>query len=1194
MDNRSVLIDRLVTLFIDNITEEISPQDARDVIQPIIESCLNIIDDKILMNLRSLAVRPYDVGECYVHSGSIYQVTVAHTGGASPDLTKTTVIFSPSNLTISDWVSGAVVNTNQLFYYNGSIIRRTGGSITSFNPTSEGGWKFLNGEIVNTTISSSGQNISLDAFNSESKAYTFTLQYDLGIEWVNLVKTGIYKLIIINNTATAKTVTLNNGVNKNIYNNEALTSLVIPASTRCIFEISTDGAQYYYGGKVLSFSSIVIDENYGPSWIGDTTHAPSRTSIYDKIEAVILDYNNRIDAAIEGVKWKTPVEVLSDDNINLLDVQTNIDGVDIFEGDSVALPFQTDLTENGIYVLGSDGLLVRSPEADTGDELSIAQFTILQGSHANETWGVNNRTIELGVDPISMSVRNTGTTPDATEFASGKGKIAQDGEVDALLTGSTSLPLQSNVWISLRGLKRALNYVVGLFYTKSEIDYKYQEGQSLSATAAGTVNDYTVVLDDGSTTFGMGQPRAFYLKFPTGILPTGVANINTGAGLTNIWRQDGTALQAGDIIADTRYLVTLKGSAYVIMTVGVTTGGGGGAVSSVNTKTGAVTLNQDEIPDGSSYKQYSQTEKTKLAAISGSNTGDETNTTILTKIGYTPENIANKGASNGYAPLVSGLVPSAHLPSFVDDIVEGYLLTGVFYEDSGHTIAITGAVGKIYVDLTAGQSSKQYRWSGSVYIQITNGLIASTDDVPEGTTNKYWSNALTISSTLTGYTSGTGTISSSDTILTAIQKLNGNDALRWTKGGDTLTAETVFGGTSGNYGIDVRTNALTSVKFLASPASAANYLTFQSATNANPIVTIGAEGASANAGILINLKGAESLYIKNTSGGGSLKVKWWDSSGGVYRNVIEEVGASNAVGIGTGFTTVNTASTLVLGNTSTLRSNNNTLKILAGASTTTASGVNIGLNSNNAGAFVPTTGNHHFLNFWNETNNSFQPTSGNANLWFLNFSAFTINQTGSASGSIYGVNWAPTMTSNTGIVAFLRSGMAAGTNKYFMYNDGGAHSYLNGNLSVKTSTATAFLTLGACTSSSASLRIQNGAMPTGGAILDGNISYDGSNLRFTVSTTDYVISKTLVASATLDFPSISANSYQDLTITVTGAAVGDIVSLGVDAAAIGANIYFPTPWVSAADTVTIRAVNNDISSSYDPASVTFKVSVQKI
>lgn len=45
------------------------------------------------------------------------------------------------------------------------------------------------------------------------------------------------------------------------------------------------------------------------------------------------------------------------------------------------------------------------------------------------------------------------------------------------------------------------------------------------------------------------------------------------------------------------------------------TGGGGGAVSSVNGQDGVVVLNQDDIADGTTYKQYSLTEKNKLAGI---------------------------------------------------------------------------------------------------------------------------------------------------------------------------------------------------------------------------------------------------------------------------------------------------------------------------------------------------------------------------------------------------------------------------------------------------------------------------------------------------------------------------------------------------------------------------------------------------
>ena len=55
----------------------------------------------------------------------------------------------------------------------------------------------------------------------------------------------------------------------------------------------------------------------------------------------------------------------------------------------------------------------------------------------------------------------------------------------------------------------------------------------------------------------------------------------------------------------------------------------------------------------------------------------------------------------------------------------------------------------------------------------TGAVSLTTSDISEGT-NLYFTNSRAIDSTLTGYTSGAGTISASDSILQAIQKLNGN------------------------------------------------------------------------------------------------------------------------------------------------------------------------------------------------------------------------------------------------------------------------------------------------------------------------------------------------------------------------------------------------------------------------------------
>lgn len=56
-------------------------------------------------------------------------------------------------------------------------------------------------------------------------------------------------------------------------------------------------------------------------------------------------------------------------------------------------------------------------------------------------------------------------------------------------------------------------------------------------------------------------------------------------------------------------------------------------------------------------------------------------------------------------------------------IIEGYLDNGVFYEESTHTTAITGAAGIIYTDLT---TNKLYRYDGSAYVEVSAGATYST------------------------------------------------------------------------------------------------------------------------------------------------------------------------------------------------------------------------------------------------------------------------------------------------------------------------------------------------------------------------------------------------------------------------------------------------------------------------------------
>ncbi len=131
-------------------------------------------------------------------------------------------------------------------------------------------------------------------------------------------------------------------------------------------------------------------------------------------------------------------------------------------------------------------------------------------------------------------------------------------------------------------------------------------------------------------------------------------------------------------------------------------------------------------------------------------------------LAYTPENIANKGAANGYVPLnSSSVIDSIYLPSYVDDIIEAANLAA---------LPGTGETGKIYVTL---DTNFQYRWSGSAYIAISSGGGGTTSTIAEGS-NLYFTETRVRATLLTGYVTGANSvIVAGDSVLGAFQKAQG-------------------------------------------------------------------------------------------------------------------------------------------------------------------------------------------------------------------------------------------------------------------------------------------------------------------------------------------------------------------------------------------------------------------------------------
>lgn len=127
-----------------------------------------------------------------------------------------------------------------------------------------------------------------------------------------------------------------------------------------------------------------------------------------------------------------------------------------------------------------------------------------------------------------------------------------------------------------------------------------------------------------------------------------------------------------------------------------------------------------ELMDNGKYKiqnnvTTSQAGKGVLDAYQGKVLNDKFNN-------YVP--LSQKGVANGVATLDGDAkVPTAQLPSYVDDVIEAYIRSGatalsstwLSLTDGG--AALTPEKGKIYIIMSSGSyQNKQYRWSGSTYV----------------------------------------------------------------------------------------------------------------------------------------------------------------------------------------------------------------------------------------------------------------------------------------------------------------------------------------------------------------------------------------------------------------------------------------------------------------------------------------------
>lgn len=321
------------------------------------------------------------------------------------------------------------------------------------------------------------------------------------------------------------------------------------------------------------------------------------------------------------------------------------------------------------------------------------------------------------------------------------------------------------------------------------------------------------------------------------------ARFNSGGSSSNAFgiirvagQQDVVADSATDVVtfAGTGGMTITTNAAGDVVTFHSDTGGGGGAVDSVNDQTGVVVLDQDDIGDGASFKQYSASDKSKLAAIAPNavdaagaaaaapvhsvaglvgtilaaalktalalvkgdvGLGNVDNTSDVNKPVSSAQATAiglkldasTVGAASGVAPLGSDLlIPSSFLPALA--------ITDTFTVSSqAAMLALTAQKGDVAVRtdlhqtfiLATDPATTLANWTQlqtptDAVLSVngkTGAITLGTGDISESGGNLYHTDARVASAVVaSGISGAAGTVANGDTITQIINKLIGNIA----------------------------------------------------------------------------------------------------------------------------------------------------------------------------------------------------------------------------------------------------------------------------------------------------------------------------------------------------------------------------------------------------------------------------------
>lgn len=348
-------------------------------------------------------------------------------------------------------------------------------------------------------------------------------------------------------------------------------------------------------------------------------------------------------------------------------------------------------------------------------------LTLVAGSNVTLSADATN-------DKVTITAKDT-TYSNATSSASGLMSSSDKAKLDGIEEGANNYSLPTATSNVLGGVKVGDN----ITNTNGEISIsKDNVIKALGYTpegSAGSVVTFEPSLTSGTkvgtitidgTDTDMYAPTNTDTHYTTGLIvgASATATANAAASNGSVYlnvKDNSTIRNSHKIVGTGATTVTSDASGNITINSSNSTYT---ALKNPNALTISLNGTSQGAYDGSSAKSIDITPSTiGAAAISHKHSADDITSGTLSA-DRLPSITSDKITSLDSSKL-TGTIPESLLPSYVDDVIEGYYYSSAFYSDSAHTTAITGETGKIYVDLS---TNKTYRYSGSGYVVISETI----------------------------------------------------------------------------------------------------------------------------------------------------------------------------------------------------------------------------------------------------------------------------------------------------------------------------------------------------------------------------------------------------------------------------------------------------------------------------------------